>query len=113
MWVNGPFPCGVLPDIKIYKRDLKQKLLTSEIVLADKGYPDRTVNLPNVLDSHEVRKWNKWVGKRHETVNMHCKKWCVLKQVYQNSLENHKSIFRAIIVFTQLSIESGEPLFTL
>jgi hypothetical protein len=38
LWVNGPFMCGSWLDIKIYRRDLKQKLRVGEMVEADSGY---------------------------------------------------------------------------
>jgi hypothetical protein len=42
VWVNGPFKCGSWSDIKIYRRDLKQKLRVGEMVEADSGYQDDT-----------------------------------------------------------------------
>ena len=35
---NGPFACGVWPDLKIFRFRLKQWLLRGEKVLADRGY---------------------------------------------------------------------------
>jgi hypothetical protein len=39
VWVNGPFPCGEFPDIKIFRLGLKTKLrYLEEKVEADDGY---------------------------------------------------------------------------
>jgi hypothetical protein len=39
LWVNGPFPCGEYPDIKIFCLGLKKKLeYCKEKVEADDGY---------------------------------------------------------------------------
>jgi hypothetical protein len=38
VWVNGPFPCGEWPDIKIFRKDLKGMLQFGEAVEADDGY---------------------------------------------------------------------------
>ena len=38
MWINGPFPCGQYPDIKIFRQDLKFELEDGEMVEADLGY---------------------------------------------------------------------------
>jgi hypothetical protein len=36
--VNGPFPCRKWPDIKIFRCDLKNRLLPNEKIEADRGY---------------------------------------------------------------------------
>ena len=38
VWFNGPFPAGMMPDIKIFESNLKWKLNSGERVVADKGY---------------------------------------------------------------------------
>ncbi len=37
-WINGPFPCGKWPDIKIFKSSFQSFLKEGECVEADKGY---------------------------------------------------------------------------
>ena len=38
VWVNGPYPCGRWPDIKIFREDLKHMLDDGEMVIANAGY---------------------------------------------------------------------------
>ncbi len=38
VWINGPFKAGKWPDLKIFRRNLKQQLLPGEMVEADNGY---------------------------------------------------------------------------
>ena len=51
------------------------------------------------------------VRSRHETVNKRFKQWGILRQVFCHDLANHRNVFAAICVVTQLAIENGEPLF--
>ena len=34
VWLHGPFPCGLWPDLKIFRKSLKQQLLEGEKVVA-------------------------------------------------------------------------------
>ena len=37
---NGPFPCGANPDLVLYRKNLKHKLVPHEfLIAADDGYP--------------------------------------------------------------------------
>jgi 16S rRNA G966 N2-methylase RsmD len=47
-----------------------------------------------------------------ETVNNRLKNWGVLRQLFRYSIVEHWDIFRAVAVLTQLSINSGEKLFS-
>ena len=38
VWINGPFPCGKWPDLKIFQLRLKHMLGPEEKVEADDGY---------------------------------------------------------------------------
>lgn len=37
VWLHGPFPCRLWPDIKIYKEKWSDLLMDNEKVVADKG----------------------------------------------------------------------------
>lgn len=52
------------------------------------------------------------VRARQETVNKRFKQWGILRQVYRNDLCDHRHVFVAVCVITQLAIENGEPLFS-
>ena len=38
VWINGPFPPGKWPDLKIFEHHLMTELEVGERVLADEGY---------------------------------------------------------------------------
>ena len=57
----------------------------------------------------------KTVLSPHETVNKRMKQFGCLKQVFRHADDlayKHASAFRAVAVITQLSIDDGEPLFS-
>ena len=49
---------------------------------------------------------------RQDTVNRRFKDWGVLKQVFRHHTSYHADILHAIVVLTQIAIDSGEPLFS-
>jgi hypothetical protein len=51
------------------------------------------------------------VRSRHEIINKRFKQWGILRQVFCHDLANHRNVFAAICVVTQLAIENGEQLF--
>ena len=46
VWVDGPFPCGHNPDLKLFTSFLKYRLSPSEIFVVDGGYPDSRCRNP-------------------------------------------------------------------
>ena len=52
------------------------------------------------------------VRQRQETVNKRLKQWSILVQVYRHDIVDHRDVFAAILVITQLAISNGEPLFS-
>jgi len=112
VWINGWFPCGAWPDIKIFRNDLLAKLLeTNEMVEADRGYrgePD-AINVPDG-DNAPVDEKDQVRG-RHETVNKRFKQFNILHRVFRHEREQHAFVFPAVAVLTQLSIENESPLF--
>jgi hypothetical protein len=108
VWINGPFPCGRYPDIKIFRRDLIFELEDGEMVEADLGYrgEPQYVKTPQPGNDVQAR-----VRARHETVNKRFKQWNCLSRVFRHQLERHQVTFGAVAVITQLALENGEPLF--
>ena len=51
VWANRPFPCGV-PDLKIFRQNLRRQLTPGEKVVADQGYNGNTKIL-TTLDSKD------------------------------------------------------------
>lgn len=120
VWVHGPFPCGSWPDIKIFRHGLKHYLDKDERVEADNGYQGEEpmfCKTPGGFSSRaegdDAKDSRRRLRARHETVNKRLKDFAILSQTYRHNLEDHAFIFRAVVVLTQLGIESGEPLFEL
>lgn len=40
VWVNGAYPCGFWPDLKIARASYIYQVDANELTLADKGYRD-------------------------------------------------------------------------
>lgn len=112
VWVNGPFPCGQFPDIAIFRRALKNKLMqTGERAEADLGYRGEplTIDLPNEgCFTHNQKYIKQVVRSRHETVNSRFKNFGILNQKFRHERSFHKVCFYAIASITQLSIEYGD-----
>ena len=51
------------------------------------------------------------VRMRQETVHKRLKQWSILRQTYRHDLVDHRDVFAAIVVITQIAITNGEPLF--
>jgi hypothetical protein len=115
VWINGPFPCGDYSDTTIFRHGLANYLDVGERVEADKGYKGDDPALAKTKDSlwcdPLFTDMQAEVRARHETVNKRLKQFGILKQEYRHNLEDHGSVFRAIAVITQLSLELGEPLY--
>jgi hypothetical protein len=113
VWVNGPFPCGSFPDIKIFRSALKYKLRAGEKVEADNGYRGEPlhVSLPGDIESELHKKAEVAARARHETVNKRFKQFKCLKDVFRHDISKHAAVFRAVAVLTQLSMENGDPAF--
>jgi hypothetical protein len=114
VWVNGPFPCGEWPDIKIFRKDLKGMLQFGEAVEADDGYRGEPycVQLPNDIGGSEVHKKIKQdVRSRHEACNRRFKEWEILNQTFRHGVDKHRNIFLSIAALTQIKIRKEHPLW--
>lgn len=112
VWVNGPYPCGSHPDLKIARDWIFLELGNDEMVLADGGYNDgrNHAETPTGLNNAD-QKMKKEARARHETVNGRIKNFRILSNVYRNKIENHQTVFMTICVITQISIQAESPLF--
>jgi hypothetical protein len=115
VWLNGPYECGLWPDISIFRDSLLSHLETNERVEADDGYIGEHplyIKCPKgFANPEETLFMQQRVRNRQETVNKRFKDWGLLKQVYRHEIPFHGSAFRAIAVITQLAINGGEALF--
>ena len=60
---------------------------------------------------HEKKKTMAIVRSRHETMNKRFIQWGILVQTYRHDIVEHRDVFAAICVITQLAMRNGEPLF--
>jgi hypothetical protein len=112
VWINGPFPCGSWPDLRIARYALVDVLDSGEYYLADGGYRDGNQYsvTPTGLHLFDDRQ-NSVVRARHETLNKRYKDWGALRQLYRHDRVSHAKVFRAIANIVQVTIMNGEPLF--
>ena len=87
-------------------------LLLGEMVEADDGYKgERRL----IRTNKDFVSWADYYAKkdakaRHETCNKRLKQFDILKQVYRHDRDKRASVFAAVAVCTQISIENGDPL---
>ena len=115
-WISGPYPAGSWPDINIFRNGLKTYLEPYERVEADDGYladaPTHVRCPKDVTTKPERKKMMAIVRMRHETMNRRLKQWRILKSMYRHELKEHRTVFSAVAVMTQIAISHGEPLFS-
>ena len=107
VWANGPFPCALYPDLKIFNCDLRQILQSDELILCDHGYTGRHV-------LHEIPGTSSLSAKylaRQETVNRRLKHFNVLSNTFRHDISLHSFCFHAIVNLTQLMLRNSDPLF--
>jgi hypothetical protein len=116
--ISGPFPCGIFPDITIFRNGLIGKLEDGEMVEADRGYRGEPTKIRVPVDymDREQRKQKNRARARQETVNRRFKQYGILGQRFRShvsmqDLSAHKRVFEAIVVITQLEIDNGDKLF--
>ena len=111
-WFNGPFPCGMMNDLRIFRLKLKTLLRPEEKVLADRGYRgDSKILTEDDAKNKKHRRSIALISARHETVNRRLKQWNSLNEVWRNEDNKHGIVFRSIITITELEIRYGRPLF--
>eukprot|EP00541_Cyclophora_tenuis_P002875 CAMPEP_0116555576 /NCGR_PEP_ID=MMETSP0397-20121206/8225_1 /TAXON_ID=216820 /ORGANISM="Cyclophora tenuis, Strain ECT3854" /LENGTH=318 /DNA_ID=CAMNT_0004080865 /DNA_START=230 /DNA_END=1186 /DNA_ORIENTATION=- len=122
VWINGPFPCGWGPDLKIFNQTLKTCLLPFEKIMADRNYrdSDKAYTKCHVEkyedDTHEtITKEYAAIAillARHETVNGRFKEFGCLNQVYRHERSKHHILFSAVAVIIQIEMRhGGRPVF--
>ena len=114
--MNGPFPCGLFPDLKFFMEcGIKDNLDNGERVEADDGYagadPEFTKTRSGIFHPTAAASVRNTVCARHETVNKRLKQFAALSNVWRHNISKHSTAFHAVALVTQISIENGEPLF--
>jgi hypothetical protein len=111
VWIQGRYPT----DIKIFNAVLTNFLEWYERVEANDGYhghPNKVKCPLNDIAPAEKLAMQARVRARHKTINGCLKNWGILSQVFRHDIHCHGEVFRACAVLTQLTIEQGEPLFS-
>ena len=116
VWINGPCECGIWPDISIFRDCLMDELDENEMVEADDGYigehPFHIKCPAGFANPEETEFMQQRVRNRQESVNNRWKFFACMKQVWRHDATRHGSAFRAIGVILQVTINSGEKLFS-
>ena len=91
----------------IFNNGLVHQLEPGERCETDDGYRGSApvyAKLPTLVDKDPVRaEIQQRVRNRQETVNKRFKSWAIVAVPYRHKLLDHQSVFRAILVLTQLS----------
>jgi hypothetical protein len=112
VWVNGPYPCGSFPDLKIARHKLIHQLLPGEMFVADRGYRDGGVHAmtPTGYNTPGER-MKSIVRARHESVNGRLKKFKILSTPFRNKLDKHYMIFYLLTNAVQIEIECCTEMY--
>lgn len=109
VWINGPFKCGRWPDIKIFRRNLRQLLQPGEQVECDSGHRgEPSCRHCDIIMNITDREAKQLVMARQEDMNADLKLFGCLKQVWRHDRHLHKYVFAAAAVLTQLSYNLQE-----
>ena len=108
-WVHGPYPAGAFPDVKIFRRCMKEALLSGERVIADRGYSDDSCLTPN-KSSESGHALAGELRARHEGVNGRLKTFAILRHRFYHNRSKHVLCFHAVAKVTQLTFEFN-PMF--
>lgn len=111
VWLNGPYPCGAWPDLRIARHSLVYALASgepSEMAVADGGYNDgfEFFETPTGVRNDDQRM--KSVARaRHETINRRFKQFGILDRRFRHSKDQHGLVMWAIanIVHMVMSLE--------
>ena len=111
VWINGPFPCGEWPDVKIALEELVYMFEGDERAVADRGYKGYPMYFDTpwrFLDNWWQKCRKAVVRARHETINRRLKQWDVLRQPFRHHLSLHEICFKAVANIEQFHLEQ-EP----
>ncbi len=114
VWIQGPYPAGAWPNIKIFTSCLAHFLEPYECVEANDGYrghADKVKCPKNNVNPVKNLKMQGRIRVRHKMLNRRLKNWGILSQVFRHDIRHHGDVFWACAVITQLTIKHGEPFF--
>ena len=104
VWVNGPYPCGSWPDLRIARDKIIYLVDQDEKILADGGYQDGEDGFFETPTGHnnpdQVMK--QLARARHETVNRRFKVFNSMSRVWRHGRDLHSTAFMAIVNVTHM-----------
>ena len=111
VWVNGPFPCGDYPDLRIAREGLIYALAATpgikEMALADGGYNDGYEFFETPTGANDADQYMKSVARaRHETINKRLKDYGALGKRFRHSRHLHGKVFYAVANLTHLAMST-------
>lgn len=113
VWVNGPFPCGDFPDLRIVRESLIYELEEDEYYIADGGYGDGGNYSMTPTGRHDFSdRQMATVRARHETINARFKNWKALQNTWRHRLDKHGILFRMVANIVQLGLQTDSPAFS-
>jgi DDE superfamily endonuclease len=111
VWVNGPYPCGSFPDIRIARDWLYSKLPRGEKYIADSGYKDGGEHsiTPSGINN-QFEKMAAAARARHENINGRIKVFKILSTPFRNERGKHWWCFHSIVNMLQLEMQNTRPV---
>lgn len=107
VWINGPFPCGTWPDLRIARSWVITELDPQEMIIADGGYNDGGYYFLTPTGGHTPVDYRRSRARaRHENINSLFKNWSVLKQVFRHSMFCHYNYTYAVAAIIQFQLWS-------
>ena len=106
VWINGPFPAGDYPDLKISRNGILEWIEPLERIVADDGY----AGCWKIIHPQQGRTDNTVLRRilaRHENINLKIKKFKVMSERYAGDLAFHSVIAHAVFNVLQISIDLG------
>jgi hypothetical protein len=103
VWIQGPYPAGAWPDIKIFTSSLAHFLKPYKRVEANDGYHghvDKVKCPKNDVNPVKNLKMQSRVRTHHKMLNGRLKNWGILSQVFYHNIRCHGDVFWACAVIT-------------
>jgi hypothetical protein len=110
VWINGGYPCGEFPDLKIFRLSLRGLIDDEEKVIADGGYKGED-SIWTKGHSEDAAAVESLFRARHENVNSRLKIFNCLTNRFRHPLHIHGRCFYAVANIVQLILEHESPVF--
>ena len=112
VWINGPYPPGSWPDLRIFRHRMVDALDNGEWIVADEGYKEGQQFVLNKKWARFPVWWKRMASRvlsKHENINSQFKKWRILCMPFRHLREMHEGVFKGIgnVVQIQLTLSRG------